>query len=136
MVVYETQQTGLLSGHFSRERLEALAPDDFRRGFADFQEPQLSRVLELVELIRPLADERGLAVSELVVAYVLAHPGISGAIVGASSPAQVDGWAGAGEIELDREVVRRLIEIAVGAGYPIAGNQGYTSVDSRVSGTD
>src|SRR4051812_34215037 len=94
VVVYETQQTGLLSGAFSRERLDALPADDFRKGFADFQEPQLSTALALVESIRPVAARLGISVSELVIAYVLAHPAITGAIVGASTPEQIDGWIG------------------------------------------
>jgi aryl-alcohol dehydrogenase-like predicted oxidoreductase len=41
VVCYETQQTGLLSGAFSREHLAELPPDDYRHAFTDFQEPTI-----------------------------------------------------------------------------------------------
>jgi aryl-alcohol dehydrogenase-like predicted oxidoreductase len=136
VVVYETQQTGLLSGAFSREHLESLPPDDFRKGFADFQEPNLSRALALVEQIRPIADGLGVSVSELVIAYAIAHPAITGAIVGASTTAQIDGWIGAGDLELDAATVTELTDTATRAGYPTAGVEGYTSIDSRAAGVE
>jgi len=136
VVVYETQQTGLLSGSFSREHLKSLPPDDFRRGFADFQEPQLSNALALVDRIRAVAEGLGVSVSELVIGYALAHPAITGAIVGASSIGQIDGWIAAGDLELDEETTRELADIATAAGYPTAGIEGYTSIDSRASGAE
>jgi aryl-alcohol dehydrogenase-like predicted oxidoreductase len=135
VVAYELQQTGLLSGSFSRERLAALPADDFRRGFTDFQEPLISQALDLVERLRPLAAEVGTGVGEIVIAYALARTGITGCIVGASSPDQVDGWIGAGDLVLDGELVDRITSIATEAGFPTAGQAGYTSVDSRVAGS-
>lgn len=135
VVPYELQQTGLLSGSFSHERLAALPADDFRRGFTDFQEPLISRALALVDRLGPLAAELDVSVGELAIAYALARPGVTGCIVGASSPDQVDGWIGAGDLALDGEMVDRVTKIAVDAGFPTAGQAGYTSVDARVAGS-
>ena len=136
VVIYETQQTGLLSGSFSRERLESLPDDDFRKGFADFQEPHLSNALALVERVRPVAQELGVGVSELVIAYAIAHPGVTGAIVGARTAEQIDGWIGAGDLDLDQAVVDELTRLAVEAGYATEGLEGYTSIDSRAAGVE
>ena len=90
----------MLTGRFSSERAAALPDDDWRRGHHNFQEPELSRNLELVERLKPIADGLGCALTELAVAWTLAWPGVNGAIVGARSPAQIDGWIGAGRVEL------------------------------------
>lgn len=131
VVCYETQQTGLLTGAFTRERFASLPADDYRRGFADFQEPTLSRALELIEDLRSVADEQGATVGQLAIAFTLAHPAVTGAIVGASSPDQVDGWAPAGELELQDDVVDRIRALAATGGF--VNGEGYTSIDPRVS---
>ena len=56
VIVYSPMASGLLTGAFSRERMERLAPDDWRRGAPRFQEPQLGRNLELVDRLRGVAD--------------------------------------------------------------------------------
>jgi aryl-alcohol dehydrogenase-like predicted oxidoreductase len=134
VVCYETQQTGLLSGAFSRKRLEALPQDDFRRGFADFQEPELSRALDLVDQLRPLAGQLGATVGELAIAFAISNTAVTGAIVGAGSPQQVDGIAGAGDLVLTNEVVEQIRALAERAGYGVVAQTGYSAVDPRVSG--
>ena len=118
VVVYSPQASGLLTGSFSRERLEQLAPDDFRHRAPPFQEPKLSQNLALVERIRPIAERLGCTVSALAVAWTLAVPGVTGAIVGARRPEQVVDWLPAGDSELDDQVLAE-VELAIeetGAG--------------------
>ena len=134
VVVYETQQTGLLSGSFSREHLASLPPDDFRHTFADFQEPTLTTALELVEDLRPIAADLSVTVGELAIAFTLSNPSVTGAIVGAGSADQVEGWVAAGDLEFDDDVVRRITELATAAGFSPEAQSAYTSVDSRVHG--
>jgi aryl-alcohol dehydrogenase-like predicted oxidoreductase len=55
VIVYSPMQMGLLTGTFSRERVAALPPDDLRGRNPFFTEPQLSRNLELVEKLQPIA---------------------------------------------------------------------------------
>jgi aryl-alcohol dehydrogenase-like predicted oxidoreductase len=100
VIVYSPMQSGLLTDGFSRERLAALAADDWRRKSEQFQEPALSRNLALRDALRALAEQRGCSVSELAIAWTLAWPGVSGAIVGARTPKQIDSWVAAGDIEL------------------------------------
>jgi aryl-alcohol dehydrogenase-like predicted oxidoreductase len=50
--------------------------------------------------MKPIAERHSTSVACVAVAWALAWPGVSGAIVGARSPAQVDGWIGAATLEL------------------------------------
>ena len=61
----------------------------------------MERALRLVELLRPIANEIGATLAELVIAWTLHFDGVSGAIVGARTPAQVDGWIGAAKLDLE-----------------------------------
>src|SRR6267154_1847315 len=54
----------------------------------------------LTDALRPIAERHGVTVAAVAVAWTLAWPGVTGAIVGARSPAQVDGWIGAASLEL------------------------------------
>jgi aryl-alcohol dehydrogenase-like predicted oxidoreductase len=71
-----------------------------RRGRAEFAEPWLSRNLALVERLRAIAGELECSVAELAIAWALAQDGVTGAIVGARRPDQVDGWLGAASLQL------------------------------------
>ena len=120
VIVYSPMASGLLTGRFSAERLAALTDDDWRRGHANFQEPAFSRNLALVERLGPVAERLGCSLPELAVAWTLAWPGVTGAIVGARSPEQVDGWIGAaavglGDGDLD-EIAGVLTETGAGRG--------------------
>ena len=108
VIVYSPMASGLLTGSFNREGLERLAADDWRRRAAAFQEPQLSRNLALVERLAPIADRLGTALPALSVAWALSVPGVTGAIVGARRPAQVDEWFPAAELELPDDVLGEI----------------------------
>jgi aryl-alcohol dehydrogenase-like predicted oxidoreductase len=108
LIVYSPQASGLHTGSFSRDRLDQLPEDDFRHQAAPFQEPKLSQNLALVERLRPVAERLGCAVSALAIAWTLAVPGVTGAIVGARRPAQIDDWLAAPEVELDTEAMAEL----------------------------
>jgi aryl-alcohol dehydrogenase-like predicted oxidoreductase len=120
VIVYSPMRSGLLTGRFSAERVASLPEDDWRSGADDFIEPKLSANLALVERLGPLAERLGTSLPELAIAWTLAWPGVSGAIVGARTPAQVDGWIGAAELrlgdeELD-EIAAAITETGAGAG--------------------
>jgi aryl-alcohol dehydrogenase-like predicted oxidoreductase len=114
--VYSPLESGLLSGSFSLARLAALPEDDWRRRRPRFQSPEVERALHLVELLRPLAAELGTSVAELAIAWTTHFDGVAGAIVGARTPAQVDGWIGAARLDLGSEVLARIAELRAEAG--------------------
>ena len=99
-IVYSPMQSGLLTGAFSVERAARLGADDWRSRSPDFTGLGLRRNVGLAEALRPIAQRHGVTVAAVAVAWTLAWPGVTGAIVGARSPAQVDGWIGAASLEL------------------------------------
>jgi aryl-alcohol dehydrogenase-like predicted oxidoreductase len=107
-----------LTGKYDRAGLERLAPDDWRRNSPTFQDPQLTRNLALVEGLRVVAERVGASPGSVAIAWTLSVPGVTGAIVGARSPAQVDGWLTAQDVSLSDDDLA-AIEAAVassGAG--------------------
>ena len=109
VICYSPMQSGLLTERFSAEHMTKLASDDWRRRNAEFQQPNLGRNLALRDALRPIAQKHGTTTSAVAVAWTLSWPGVSGAIVGARTPAQVDGWIRAASLELTAE---DLTEIA------------------------
>ena len=103
VIVYSPMQSGILTDSFSRERVQEMAADDWRRRSPQFQEPQLSRNLALRNALRPIAARHDVSDAAVAVAWTLSWPGVSGAIVGARSPAQVEGWLAAGNLILAEE---------------------------------
>jgi aryl-alcohol dehydrogenase-like predicted oxidoreductase len=114
-LVYSPLESGLLSGSFSLERLAALPDDDWRRRRPRFQSPEVERALDLVERLRPLAAELDASVAELAIAWAAHFEGVVGAIVGARSPAQVDGWIGAAQLDLGSDVLVRMATLRADA---------------------
>jgi aryl-alcohol dehydrogenase-like predicted oxidoreductase len=100
VICYSPMQSGLLTGTFDRSRLANLPADDWRRTSPEFEEPALSRNLALAGRLEPVAERHGVTVAAVAVAWVTAQAGVTGAIVGARRPSQVDGWIAAGDLEL------------------------------------
>lgn len=103
VVAYSPMQRGLLTGKFSRRHLESLAVDDHRRRNPDFQEPQFSATLELVEKLRKIAERNGRTRAQLAISWVLRRPEVTAAIVGARRPSQIIETAPASDWELGRK---------------------------------
>jgi aryl-alcohol dehydrogenase-like predicted oxidoreductase len=68
-------------------------------------------LLEAVQNLRPIADELGITMAQLAIAWVLREPGVSSAIVGATRPEQVDENVAASGIELLPDVLKRIDEV-------------------------
>jgi aryl-alcohol dehydrogenase-like predicted oxidoreductase len=120
VIGYSPMQSGILTDTFSAERVAAMAEDDWRRSSANFQEPNLSRNLALRDALRPIAQRYGTTVSTVAVAWTLAWPGVTGAIVGARDAQQVDGWIGAATLRLTAddlaEITAALRRTGAGSG--------------------
>src|SRR5947209_2997481 len=100
ILAYSPMASGLLTGAMTPERIAGLPADDWRRRHTDFREPQLSRNLRLVRLLRAIGDHHGRSPGEVAVAWVLRDPAVTGAIVGARRPSQVRGVFGAAAFHL------------------------------------
>ncbi|MGH2503917.1 MAG: aldo/keto reductase [Ktedonobacterales bacterium] len=110
VLAYSPMASGLLSGKMTRARVAALPRDDWRSHSAQFAEPQLSRSLYLVETLRDIGARHGRTAGEVAIAWTLRRPEVTGAIVGARRPEQLDGVIGAGAFRLSAE---EIDEIAV-----------------------
>jgi aryl-alcohol dehydrogenase-like predicted oxidoreductase len=108
VIVYSPMRSGLLTGKMTRERLQNLPSDDWRRNSPDFQEPRLSRNLELVELLEEIGKEHEHSPAEVAIAWTLRHPAVTATIVGGRRPDQVDGIIGAAELRLIKDELGRI----------------------------
>jgi aryl-alcohol dehydrogenase-like predicted oxidoreductase len=110
-VVYSPIAQGVLAGKYEPGRAppqgtRAASPGD--SGFMDrFMRDD---ILGAVQELRPIADELGITMAQMALAWVLREPGVSSAIVGASRPQQVEENVVASGIELPPEALRRIDE--------------------------
>jgi aryl-alcohol dehydrogenase-like predicted oxidoreductase len=100
VIVYSPMGSGLLTGAMTRERIASMPEDDWRKRNPNFQEPQLSRNLQLVERLRSVSRRRSANPGEIAIAWTLANPAVTAAIVGVRSRRQAEGVVGAADIDL------------------------------------
>jgi len=108
VIVYSPMQSGLLSGAMTKARAEQLPDNDWRSRSPEFTEPKLSRNLELAERLRVVGARHGRSAGEVAIAWTLHNPAVTGAIVGARSPEQVDGVARAALLHLSDAEIREI----------------------------
>jgi len=107
---YSTMQNGLLTGRWTKERVEALPATDWRvqMNSPAFRDPLFSQILGIVDTLREIGDAHGRSPAEVAVAWTLDHSAVTGAIVGARSADQVDGFVGAMDFRLDFEEMAQI----------------------------
>jgi len=103
---------GWLSGRYRKGQE---APPSTRSGRLpwryDMSLPENQRKLEAAEALALLAEEAGLSLVHLAIAFVLRHPAISSAIIGPRTMEHLDSQLGAVEVELSEDVLDRIDEI-------------------------
>ena len=103
--------SGLLTGKFSKET--TFPPEDHRSNWLKGE--KLARGVELVEKLKPIAQELGMTLAELSLRFCLAHPAVHTIIPGAKNPAQVETNCAAGDGKaLPPEVVERIKALVPG----------------------
>jgi aryl-alcohol dehydrogenase-like predicted oxidoreductase len=107
VIVYSPMQAGLLTGAFSRERVDGLPDDDWRKRHPDFT-TNLDANLALADALVPIARRHDVQPAAVAVAWVLAWNGVTGAIVGARRPDQIDGWLAAADLTLTEEDLKEV----------------------------
>ncbi|MFG2297016.1 aldo/keto reductase [Streptomyces sp. NPDC048603] len=127
VTAYGVLSRGLISGHFTRDRL--LGPGDFRGMSPRFQGENLDHNLALVESLRKVAEDKGVSVAQTAIAWVLAQGPRHGVdivpLVGARRRDRLAEALGALQVELGPEDLA-AVEAAVPAGsaagerYPAA----------------
>jgi aryl-alcohol dehydrogenase-like predicted oxidoreductase len=79
------------------------APDDWRASSPDFTGETFRRNLGVIERLKEIAEQRGITLPQLAVAWTLAQPAVHVTIVGARRPAHLDESAAAADIVLAPE---------------------------------
>jgi len=101
VIAYSPMASGLLTGAMTRERIAAMPDDDWRKEKnKHYQEPLLTRNLNLVGQLRSIGAKHGRTPGETAIAWVLRHPAVTAAIVGARKPGQVKELVGAADWRL------------------------------------
>ncbi len=123
VINYSPMVSGLLTGAMTRERVAQLPQDDWRRNNARFQEPQLSRNLKLVELLREIGGAHGRSPGEVAIAWTLNNPAVTAAIVGARNAKQVDGIIGAATFRLQPDEIASIEDFLTANPVPAKPNK-------------
>lgn len=110
-VIWSPLASGMLTGRVRRGQ-----DSDLRRTrlFAALRD---ERRIDAVEQFIPLAEEAGLPLTHLALAFVIAHPGVTSALIGPRTMAQLDDLLAAADVQLSDELLDRIDEIvAPGTG--------------------
>ena len=108
VIVYSPMQAGLLTGKMTRERVQNLPADDWRKGDEEYQEPRLSKNLHLADVMATIAKRHNVPVPNVSIAWVLNHPAVTGAIVGVRNPKQADEVIGGGTLKLTEQDLHEI----------------------------
>lgn len=113
IVCYSPMAKGLLTGAFTRSRVESLSEEDHRKHGNEFNEPQLSITLAMLDELKPIAASNGLTLAQLAIAWVLRRDEVTSAIVGVRKPSQIEETYKAGDCELsdaDISAIDKILE--------------------------
>jgi aryl-alcohol dehydrogenase-like predicted oxidoreductase len=128
---YGVLARGLISGHWNKDR--GTDARDFRTHNPRFQGDNLTRNLALVELLRELAERRGVSVAQLVIAWVLARGDDIVPLVGARTRDRLKEALGALDVNLgadDLAAIERAVPVGAAAGERY-NTHGMASLDSE-----
>ncbi|WP_371773248.1 aldo/keto reductase [Streptomyces sp. NBC_01438] len=121
VTAYGVLSRGLISGHFTRDR--ELAAGDFRTMSPRFQDENLRHNLDLVEALRKIAEQKGVTVAQIAIAWVLAQGTDIVPLVGARRRDRLTEALGSLDVELtpaDLAAIEEAVPAgaAAGARYP------------------
>jgi aryl-alcohol dehydrogenase-like predicted oxidoreductase len=106
-LVWSPLGQGLLTGRFRKgQQIDTHRSGGMPQHFSD------ERKLDVVEQLVPLAEKAGLSMTHLAMAFAIAHPGVTSAIIGPRTMEQLDDLLAGADVTLDDEVLNRIDEIA------------------------
>jgi aryl-alcohol dehydrogenase-like predicted oxidoreductase len=111
LVVWSPLAMGMLTGKYDAGVPAASRFDQEPWARERFLTPENA---ERVRCLKPIADELGITRSQLALAWLLRHSGVSSVITGATKVAQVEENVGAGEVELSPEIIERIEQVLRG----------------------
>jgi aryl-alcohol dehydrogenase-like predicted oxidoreductase len=107
-LVWSPMAQGMLTGRYRRGNQSAPTR------FPGIPQPQFAdeRRLDIIEQLVPLAEKASLPMTHLAMAFAIAHPGVTSAIIGPRTMAHLDDLLAGAEVTLDDETLDRIDEIA------------------------
>lgn len=117
VICYSPMAMGLLTGKVTMDRL--FPETDIRGNLKWFQPANRRRVLDALEQIRTIAESHRATLGQVAIAWVLAQPGITAALVGARNAAQATENAKAGEIALASQEIAEIRRVFEALGEPV-----------------
>ncbi|MFD8566307.1 aldo/keto reductase [Streptomyces sp. NPDC059639] len=124
ITAYGVLSRGLISGHYTRDR--QLAPGDFRSFSPRFQGENLDHNLNLVEQLRKIAEQKGVSVAQIAIAWVLSRGEDIVPLIGARSRTRLTEALGALDVTLDDAdlaAIERAVPVGAAAGDRYAAAQ-------------
>ncbi|WP_353711982.1 aldo/keto reductase [Arthrobacter sp. K5] len=107
-LTYSPLSGGWLSGRWRKDSASAPASSARPSVRFDMTSPANQRKLDIVEDLALLAEEAGLSLIEMAIAFVINHPGVTSAIVGPRTMEQLESYLPAAEVTLSPEVLDRI----------------------------
>ena len=116
LMVWSPLAGGLLSGKFGRD---AATPNNARRVSFDFPPVDKEHAFDIVDVMRPMARERGVSPARIALAWILHRPAVMSVIIGAKTPEQIEDNLAASDIELTAAELDALDKVsALKPEYP------------------
>jgi len=112
-IVWSPIAQGVLTGKYApgQPPPEGSRATDEKSGAMFIQRWLSDDVLSAVQRLRPLAEQAGLTMAQLAIAWVLQNPNVSSAIVGATRPTQLEDNVKASGVKLDADLLKAIDEI-------------------------
>jgi aryl-alcohol dehydrogenase-like predicted oxidoreductase len=111
ILTYSPLSGGWLSGSWTADSSPTSPARQRLAKRFDMSLPENQRKLEVVEQLAEVADDAGLSMIELAIAFVVAHPAVTSAIIGPRTMEQLDSQLPAADVVLDAAVLDRIDEI-------------------------
>jgi aryl-alcohol dehydrogenase-like predicted oxidoreductase len=110
-LTYSPLSGGWLSGRWRKDSTSSPTSSARPPARFDMSSPANQRKLDAVERLALLAEEAGLTLIEMAVAFVISHPGVTSAIIGPRTMEQLDAFLPAADVTLSSDVLDRIDEI-------------------------
>jgi aryl-alcohol dehydrogenase-like predicted oxidoreductase len=112
-IVWSPIAQGVLTGKYlpGQAPPEGSRATDDKSGAGFIRCLMADEVLSTVQKLRPLAEQTGLTMAQLAIAWVLQNPNVSSAIVGATRPEQLQDNAKASGVKLDADLLKAIDEV-------------------------
>ena len=118
VVAYWVLLKGLLAGKLTRQ--QQFDPRDGRAKYPMFQGDEYQRNLDFVAVLQSIAQLTQITVSQLVIGWTLAQPGITVALCGGRRPEQIEESAAAMRTELNQSVLAAVDQAIVARGRAVS----------------